>query len=226
VSLVRSIYDTRYLAAALPAMALGIAAGAESLGRVAAHATGRLAGARSAALADRGVRFAVAALAVSVTGIAAGGWLADWRREGGLPPAVQLFDELAPRARPGDVLLALDARSYFPVAWELDRRARLGAPLPVAAYDWEPPDEPFFRGQSLLDPAVRVTPDEAAAGWSTALPGLAPTGRIWLVALANDRDEDLGFGPLDSGELREVERIVVEPVDEAGQALALVRAEP
>jgi 4-amino-4-deoxy-L-arabinose transferase-like glycosyltransferase len=226
VSLGRSIYDTRYLAAALPAVALAIAAGTEALGRAAAHAAGRLSGARSAALADGAIRLGVAALAISVTGIAAGGWLADWRREGGLPPTKQLFDELARRARPGDVLLALDARSYFPIAWELDRRARLGATLPVAAYDWEPPGEPFFRGQSLLDPAVRVTPDEAAAGWSTALPGLAPGGRVWLVALANDRDEDLGFDPLDAGELREVERIVVEPVDEAGQALALAPAEP
>ncbi len=221
VSLVRSIYDTRYLAAALPAVALGIAAGADVLGRAAAAAWRTRGADRWQQVARAAPVVAVALFAVWTTGLGAYAFLSDWRRERGLPPARQVLDAVESRLRPGDVLLAADARSYFPLAWELHRRG-----LDVPAWDWEPPGEPFFRGHALLDPSVRVTPEESGAGWDVALPGLGEDGRIWLIALANDRDEDLHFAPLSEGELREVERIVLEPVDEAGQARALERVRP
>jgi hypothetical protein len=216
ISLVRSIYDTRYLAAALPAVALGIAGGADVLGRVAAAALSTI-GAGGARQAVRATTMAAIALvAVWTTGLGAYAFVSDWRRERGLPPTRQVLDAVESRLQPGDVLLAADARSYFPLAWELHRRG-----LDVPAWDWEPPGEPFFRGHALLDAGTRVTPEEATAGWEVALPGLGRNGRIWLIALANDRDEDLHFAPLADGEMREVERVVVEPVDEAGQARAL-----
>jgi hypothetical protein len=58
-------------------------------------------------------------------------------------------------------------------------------------------------------------------GWHGALPGLADDGHIWLVALANGRSEDLGFAPLERGELAEIDRLIVEHEGNPGQARQL-----
>jgi hypothetical protein len=148
-------------------------------------------------------------------------WIDQWRAEVGLTPAGQLLAVLEQEMRPGDVALALDARSYFQVAYLLGHEGTRDH-LPGPLFTWSTGSEPFFYGQSLISPdALATSSRAAAAGWTATLPGLAPDGRIWLIALANGSAEDLGFRPLMSGELAEVRRIVLAPAGEAGQLVQL-----
>lgn len=223
VSQARSIYDTRYLGAALGPLALAVAAGGVASWRIAQRILGRVWHRGRGALAG-GEAWASLVLVASLVVIVAGPvrtWLDDWRHERGLAPTRELVAALQPRLRDGDALLALDARSYFPLAYYAARSADLGRQLP-ALRDWDSGGEPFYRGQSLLPPGSIV--DEATVGslgWHGALPGLADDGYIWLVALANGRSEELGFAPLDRGELVEVERLIVEHEGNPGQARKL-----
>jgi hypothetical protein len=227
VSQARSIYDTRYLGAALAPLALAIAAGGVASWRIGQRFAGRV-WPRVRGAAEGGEAPAALVLVALLVWIMAGPvrtWLDDWRHERGLAPTRELVAALPPRLRAGDALLALDARSYFPLAYYAARSADQGRPLPVVR-DWDSGSEPFYRGQSLLPPDSIV--DEAAVralGWHGALPGLAADGHIWLVALANGRSEDLGFAPLERGDLVEVDRLIVEHEGNPGQARVLVVVE-
>lgn len=148
-------------------------------------------------------------------------WLDQWRSEVGLAPAQELLAVLERRMQPGDVALSLDARSYFQVAYLLGRQAN-PVHLPGRLYSWSSGDEPFYYGQSLLSPADLLSPSEVDAGWQPSVPGLAPGGRIWLIALANGTAANLGFRPLDAGDLGEVGRTILAPAGEPGQLLELV----
>ena len=118
--------------------------------------------------------------------------------------------------------LALDARSYFQVAYLLGHEGTQDQ-LPGPLFTWSTGSEPFFYGQSLIAPDAIATSSQAdAVGWPASLPGLAPDGRIWLIALANGSAEDLGFRPMVTGELAEVGRTVLAPAGEAGQLRELV----
>jgi hypothetical protein len=223
VSQARSIYDTRYLGATLGPLALAVAAGGLGSWRTAQRVVGRVwLGGREAAAGNEAP--ATLALVAILVGIMAGpvrGWLDDWRHERSLAPTRELVAALQPRLRDGDALLALDARSYFPLAYYSARSAGQGRPLPVLR-DWDSGAEPFYRGQSLLPPGAIV--DEATVrslGWHGALPGLADDGHIWLVALANGRSEELGFAPLEHGELAEIDRLIIEHEGNPGQAREL-----
>jgi hypothetical protein len=148
-------------------------------------------------------------------------WLEEWRREMGLGPTQELLAELDPRFRSGDVILALDARSYFTLAYEAEMHRRHGQPLPPVR-NWDSGNEPFYRGQTLIRADVTITAAEfAARGVRGTMPDLRDGGSVWLVAIANGRREDLDFGPLESGALREVGRVVVEREGEAAQARQL-----
>jgi len=223
VSQARSIYDTRYLGATLGPLAVALAAGGVATWRAAERIVGRVwpRGRAAAAGAEAPVMLVLAAMLVLIMAEPVRSWLADWRHERGLAPSRELVAALQPRLRDGDALLALDARSYFPLAYYAARSADQGRPLPVVR-DWDSGAEPFYRGQSLLPPGTIV--DEAtvrALGWQGALPGLADDGHIWLIALANGRSEDLGFAPLERGELIEVDRLIVEHEGNPGQARQL-----
>jgi 4-amino-4-deoxy-L-arabinose transferase-like glycosyltransferase len=223
VSQARSIYDTRYLGAALGPLSLGLAAGGVAGWRTAQRFVGRVRLRTRGAAAGTEAPAALV-LVVLLVWLMAGpvrAWLDDWRLERGLAPTRELVAALQPQLRDGDALLALDARSYFPLAYYAAQSARQGRPLP-ALRDWDSGAEPFYRGQSLLPPGSII--DEATVrslGWHGALPGLADDGHVWLVALANGRSKDLGFAPLDRGELVEVERLIVEHEGNPGQAREL-----
>jgi hypothetical protein len=202
-----SFYDSRYFGAALAPLALATAAGW-------CWASSRI----TPVLAKRTAGVVVAVLILGGT-VA---WLNDWRAEFGLAPGRELVTALEERMRPGDVALSLDSRSYFQVAYLLGRD-RMPERLPGPLFSWKPDSEPFYFGGNLLPPEAVLSANEIRAdGWRASLPGLAPGGRIWLVALANGATEDLGFQPLDAGELREIGRLFLAPAGEAGQLRELV----
>jgi len=110
--------------------------------------------------------------------------------------------------RPGDVLLAVDARSYFPLAYESGRSSH-PTTLPGPLWFWDDGSEPAFFGSGLIDASRSVVPRIAERGGRLTIPGLAPNGSIWIVPLTND-DYELGtFAPLARGEVVEVSRTVV-----------------
>jgi hypothetical protein len=91
-------------------------------------------------------------------------------------------------------------------------------------YDWNPPNEPFYVGASLI-PAGRVIDESLVTevGWESALPGLRPGGTIWLVTVVNGDQSNLGFAPLEDGELTEDGSYAVGGSDgTVGQIRALV----
>ena len=206
-SQVHSVYDTRYFGPIVAPLAVAAAVGA-------AWASKQITSGLARGLA-----------AVGLASLLLGGtitWIGDWRSEVGLAPAREILATLEQRMRPGDVALSLDARSYFQIAYLLGRDQ---APeyLPGPLVVWDSGGEPFYYGQALLPPGTLVSAsDSDQKDWRSKLPGLAADGSIWLIALANGADVQLGFRPLDLGEFREVDRVFVAPAGEAGQLRELV----
>jgi hypothetical protein len=117
--------------------------------------------------------------------------------------------ELRTLVRLGDVVLSMDARSYFPLAY-LQARAGTADRLPVPLYDWEGPEQPFYRGAALIDRSVVVDRARVSeVGWLHALPGLEPGGTIWLVQLAGPDPTNLATEVASSGELLQSRSIAV-----------------
>jgi hypothetical protein len=268
VSLVRSIYDTRYLAASLPPLAIAVAAGGEAIARLLQRVlfagekpenwrfVPRLFFARKkpeiARLPERllsapenretarpsvtitrrapwpaAARLLLAALILAAAVPQTRAWLDEWRWEVGLGPTRELARALSSRLRAGDVVLTLDARSFFPLAYEAEMLARRGQPLAAPLRTWDSGHEPFYRGQALIRDEDTISAAEVAAhGWRRAVPELGAHGNIWLVAIANGRVERLGFRPLASGEVRELDRVVTERSGEMAQARRLEVSEP
>jgi hypothetical protein len=129
---------------------------------------------------------------------------------------------LGPRLRSGDVLLSLDARTFFTLAYESEMLARRGEPLAAPLRNWDSGHEPFYRGQALIRDDETITAGELAElGWRKALPEMGLEGNVWLVAIADGWKERLGFAPLDSGQVRELDRIVTFRGGEIAQARRL-----
>lgn len=206
ISQVRSVYDTRYLGAAIAPLVLLVAAGVL-----------RLADALRARRVPAPVGLvaalvAVPALAGSSLGVA--GWIAG----GDVSRSRDVIDQVAVLARPGDVIMAVDARSFFPLDYYASRRADAGTPLPDPVLTWDSGRQPFYNGQTLIDSAVTVRAADARAfGMRAALPGLAPGGHLWLLAVANGTNEKLNVAPLDDGDLPRLRRIFVGAPSETGQ---------
>jgi mannosyltransferase len=202
-----SFYDSRYFGASVVPLAIAAATGCNwAFTRVRPRVAKGVAG-------------------ISLALLLLGGtlaWLDGWKSEVGLAPARELLSLLEQRMRPGDVALALDARSYFPLAY-LAGREEMPVRLPGPLFSWYSGREPFYYGRSLLSPEKLVSQSETdATGWYASLPGLEPGGNVWLIALANGASEDLGFQPLEAGEVSEVGRIVLAPTGEPGLLVELV----
>jgi mannosyltransferase len=207
VSQWRSAYDERYLGAAIPPLAMAIAVGWQSL----ASRFG------SSPAGVRGVRIAGAVLVILlVSGTVAfeAGWVNGTR----LQPAAAATLLLSQRARAGDVVLVADARSYLPVAYLVERDAE---PIPLAApvRYWRSSDEPAFRGGDLVATDATVASDTRLDVGH--LPGLSPTGSIWLVAVADPPAELLAFTPMAEEQVIEVERLTVADYGASGLVLRL-----
>jgi hypothetical protein len=198
-AMVRSGYDARYLGAALPGLALAISAGGAWLWGTATH--------------HLRVEFAAIGLVTLVVcyGSIAVAFEEDWTRDEGVAPARQVARTLERSVQPGDVILVVDSRSYFSLAFELqtehgttDWSSRL----------WLSPSlgEPTYFGGALIDRARRIDPSEVPNG----IPGLSPDGSIWTVALANGEHELDTFEALLAGRVRVIDVVTVRGVNATG----------
>ena len=206
----RPAYDSRYLGAAVPPLAMAIVVGAE-------HVARRM---RQAGWTPRALGVAGAALLLLVAAGTAR-FEAYWASGEGIEPARQASLLLEARVRAGDVVLVADAQTYFPLAYLLERRSG-PMELPAPLRYWRSGLEPGFLGGDLIpnDHTIRagasLDPAEAAR--------LSSAGNIWLVALTDPNGEVAGFTPLADGRVIEVERLDVVDHGDHGLILRLAPA--
>jgi mannosyltransferase len=203
----RSAYDARYLGAAIPPLAMAIAVGWERLAWRRAGGTRRISVMRV---------FGAVLVILIVSGTAV--FEAGWVNGTGLAPARAASLLLSQRVRTGDVVLLADARSYFPVAYLVERESEPIA-LPAPVRYWRSGSEPAFSGGDLVAPSDTVIGDEPFQ--LQTLSGLSATGSIWLVAITDPQGEVRGFSPLADGRVTELERFVVADHGASGLVLRL-----
>jgi hypothetical protein len=206
-SLWRPAYDARYLGAAVPALAIALAVGAQRAVRWSARR----------GLHRRPLAGGAAALLLLV-GAGAVVFEADWVGGHGQEPAAAAAAILQQRVRPGDVVLVADAQTYFPIAYQLERDTD-PVRLPASLRYWRSGLEPAYTGSDLIPAGVTLRPD--ASLQPGGLPGLSGSGSIWLVALLDPEGELTGFAPLADGRLAEIERIAVSDHGDTGLILRL-----
>jgi len=196
VALLRSGYDVRYLGAALPPLALAIGAGVAWSWHVAARRFGAVPPALGLALLC--VAYASGTIAFG----------ADWMANRSGAPGRAAAAVLGQRVQPGDAIVVVDSRSYFPIAYELSRTT--GSHLLASQlWYWSSGAEPAYFGGGLIDPGRTIPSPTAARPGPLVVPGLAPGGRIWIVALTLGVHEIDGFAPLLANQLIDAEPIVV-----------------
>ncbi|MGZ8563042.1 MAG: glycosyltransferase family 39 protein [Candidatus Limnocylindria bacterium] len=204
----RPAYDSRYLGAAVPPLAMAIAVGAERV-------TARL---RRAGWTPRAVGAAGAALLILV-GAGTARFEAHWASGEGIEPARAASILLEERVNKGDVVLVADPQTYFPLVYLLERRSR-PVELPASLRYWRSGLEPAFVGGDLIPTDHTVEADASLRRGELA--GLSSTGSIWLVALTDPAGEVAGFTPLADGRLIEVERLEVVDHGDRGLILRLI----
>jgi 4-amino-4-deoxy-L-arabinose transferase-like glycosyltransferase len=190
-SLVRPAFDVRYMGPALPPFAIAIAAG---VGAVAREARGWL----------RARRFVTAGAAIALALV---GWSAvqfDARLiNGPVAPAGASVALLSQRVSAGDLVLAADARSFFPVAYLVGRSSDPVAMAAPVRY-WRSGSELAFTGGDLVPPTMSIS-SRARLDELVASPG----GAIWLVAITDPQGELAHFVSVAGLGLTEEERYVV-----------------
>jgi 4-amino-4-deoxy-L-arabinose transferase-like glycosyltransferase len=207
-SQIEPVYDPRYLGAAAAPLAALIVAGLATISRT-------LPG-----------RVVAVVLAVAILAPMTGGAVLTVDRlnsDTGADPGRETAQRLLALVRPGDVMLCLDTRTYFPVDYYLDHLPG-GTAIEPQLYDWNTPDEPFYLGTSLLPPDRVIDPTLVGrVGWQSALPGLRQGGTIWFVSVTSGNASDPGFDPLDSGVLVQTSATVLvsPPNANVGQIRAL-----
>ncbi|MGD0247442.1 MAG: glycosyltransferase family 39 protein [Candidatus Limnocylindrales bacterium] len=199
----RSIYDQRYLGSSFPAFAILISAGAAASARWLRNRG------RPGRLVPTAFALALTAGLTAPMLLGAAQSMDRFRSEQGVDPARQTVDELSLRVRPGDVVMTLNAQSYFPLEYYLTRSGeakRLGIEL----YHWHRPTAAFFTGWRDIDP-TRVIDQEIidSKGWEDAL-HLSPGSHIWLVTLNNPGYEYPRFAPAQTGSLRILDSTILE----------------
>jgi 4-amino-4-deoxy-L-arabinose transferase-like glycosyltransferase len=196
-----SIYDPRYFGSALPPLAVAIGVGVVVIAR---HTKPRLVVTRlpGGLLAALLALLVVGAMAIGTAQVVA------TSRAKSVEPGRQVVQELADRVRPGDVVITLNAQTFFPLEYYLvasGEAQRLGVEL----YDWHRPTAAFFTGWQDIDASSIVDAGKVASlGWEGAV-HLAPGRSLWLVTLVDPGYEFPLFSPLQSGDLREILRVDV-----------------
>jgi mannosyltransferase len=202
----RSAYDSRYLGAAFPPLAMAIAVGWERLATPPYPAR--------AASAVRVLSVALVVLIAIGTVVFEANWISGTR----LAPARAAASALVPRVRAGDVVLVADARSYFPVAYLVGQESD-PIVLPAPVRYWRSASEAAFSGGDLVPPSDMVSEDQSLVAGDLA--GLSQAGSIWLVAIADPLGEVRSFTPLADGRVTELERFVVADHRARGLVLRL-----
>lgn len=202
----RSAYDSRYLGAAIPPLAMAIAIGWDQLAKRFHAGSG----------ASRVRMLGVAMVVLIATGAVV--FEATWISGAGLAPARAASLELGQRVRAGDVVLVADARSYFPMAYLVGQESD-PTTLPAPVRYWRSASEAAFSGGDLVATSDSVTEDQTLEPGD--LPGLSSTGSIWLVAIADPQGELRSFTPLRDGRVTELERFVVSDHHSRGLILRL-----
>jgi hypothetical protein len=193
-SQLRPIYDARYMGAAVPPLCLLIAAGLPTLARW---------------LHSRVVPSVLVIVLVVTMSTGAIGFVQSRSVSSDLNPGRETASQLLALARPGDVVLANDARTYFPVDYYLHRAGGDKA-LGIDVYDWYGLGQPFYWGTYLISQQKVVSPALIdRVGWARALPGLRPGGSIWLITICNGARDDIDFAPLNQGQLMQQSRLLV-----------------
>ncbi len=188
VSQIHPVFDQRYFGPIMAPLLLGFTA---------ATVPARLRPVLATFVVQVG-RVGLALTIVAATAVAGIHSISVWRSSEGNAPAQAAMETVAAHMKPGDVVLAADTRSYFLVAYFAERTTS-PMRLPGPVLDWHRPDEPFYYGTSLVGEEARIEAGTAArAGLRASIPGLAPGGHIWLVALANNGNL-VGFAPLQDG---------------------------
>ena len=202
-SQLHSIYDPHYLGAAFPPVAIAIASAVAAAARYLRPRLG------FAGLVPHGlleILLVLPILAAMAVGTSRG--VEASRGAAAVEPGRQMAQELAALAQPGDVVITLNAQTYFPLEYYLSGRGeaqRLG----VGLYDWHRPTAAYFTGwQDIDDSSIVDEAKVARLGWEGAV-HLAPGRSLWLVTLVNPGYEFPLFTPLTSGQLREIRRIAV-----------------
>jgi mannosyltransferase len=212
-SLWRSAYDARYLGSAIPPLAVAIGAGSEFAWRWATRSQSGRAKPIALALAGAAVLLLLASATQS--------YLAEWVAARGVDPAEATVAALQQRVGSGDAVLAVDARSYFPLAYLVEREAS-PLTLPAPLRYWRSGREPGYFGSDLIGSAETIGPETPL----TETPGLAPSGRIWLVALTDPDYELANYTPLSNGKATEVARVIIREAGASGVLVEVVPARP
>jgi hypothetical protein len=219
-SQLHSIYDPRYLGPAFPAVAIAMSSAVVVAAR---YLRRRF---RFAGLLPHGL-LAILLVAPIVSAMAVGtarGVEAS-RSAAAVEPGRQMTQELAALVQPGDVVITLNAQTYFPLEYYLfgsGEAQRLG----VGLYDWHRPTAAFFTGWQDIDSASILDASKIAdLGWEGAA-HLAPGRSLWLVTLVNPGYEFPLFTPLQTGAVRESQRINVQGGRLTAQIREAVPAQP
>jgi hypothetical protein len=212
----RSIYDARYLAGLVPLFALALAAGISDAGGL----SGRMVRSR-ARVAFRASL--LAAFALVIGGMVAASCVAvdSARNDRDREPGRQAAAILGQEARAGDVVVALDARSYFPLRYYLERGGLLGR-SGVRLVEWHRPGEAFYAGWQDIEPSDRLEePELEAVGWDDAL-RLPPTATVWLVSIVDPVKDFDGLPEEMCASLRVIRTIDVAGTGRSGRIQAAI----
>jgi len=195
----RSVYDSRYFAGLVPLFAVAVGAGAVAIARqLKRRGPGR--GLRWLGRPGLALTLVAAPLAVAMLAISFGD-IQTARSDDQVDPARQTASALSERVHEGDVILTINAQSYFPLRYYLERTGWLRE-HGVRLLDWHTPGNAYFTGWQDIEPSSLVEPSAVArTGWRSAL-GLGPTGTIWLTTLVDPSIEFAKFEPLKTGALR------------------------
>jgi 4-amino-4-deoxy-L-arabinose transferase-like glycosyltransferase len=198
-SQVHSIYDPRYLGPAFPALAVSIAAAVGVVGswlRTRGRFSPRL---PSSVVAAALVIPLVGAMALGATRAADGS-----RLDANVEAGRQAERQLAVLVHPGDVVIALNAQTFFPLRYYFDQTGD-AARLHIGLFDWHRSTAAFYTGWEDIDSSAVVDPASIArVGWREAV-GLGQGGELWIVTIVNARPEFKAFDQLEPTGLRIVE---------------------
>ena len=203
-SQVRPIYDARYFGSIAPPLCLLMAAGAPVMTRL---------------LRNRLIPAALLLVLVVTMASSSLDFVRSRSGSADLDPAQETVAQLVTLAKPGDVVLANDARTYFLIDYYLHRAGGEQA-YGLRVYDWSGPSQPFFYGTYLISGDRVVTPALIdRVGWAGALPDLRAAGSIWLTTITAGNRDDIDFTPFATGQLIEKSRQLVKRAgDQSGKA--------